>query len=51
MKDGTKIQFGLNYYVLLPADVSFGLWSVSGVLGLGSRVLCASRPAKQGADG
>ncbi|XP_037991043.1 max dimerization protein 4 isoform X2 [Motacilla alba alba] len=47
MKDGTKIQFGLNYYVLFLAEVSFGLWSVSGVLGLSSRKLCASWPAKQ----
>lgn len=47
MKDGTKIQFGLNYYVPFPAEVSFGLWNVSGALGLGSRKLCASWPAKQ----
>lgn len=46
-KIGTKIQFGLNCNVFFPAEVSFGLWSISGVLGLGSRKLCASWPTKQ----
>lgn len=43
MKDGTKIQFGLNYYVLFPAEVSFGLWSIS--------VLPGQPSSQPGADG
>lgn len=48
VKDGTKIQSGLcNCHVLFPAEASFELWSISGVLGLGCRKPCASWPAKQ----